>query len=152
MTSRGVSEGALMILRIGVWIWWLKCVSGQFLVFVLQLFLCRSSLILFHFNYFSYYIISEAVVDTTAYNINLITCFHTRITVESCLGHLTGCHIAATLSCSLQVKSLPHVVPLPLVLSGHACTLSCWHDLHVEFTPIIGITTAPLPAVVYACN
>src|ERR1700730_9661939 len=86
VVSRRVSEGASMTLDFGVWIRWLKHISGQFLVFVLQLFLCRSSLRLFHFNYFLYYIISEAVVDTTAYNINSITHICTRITVESCLS------------------------------------------------------------------
>src|ERR1700731_1073970 len=83
VVPRQVGEGASMTLVSGVWIQWPKHVSGQFLVFVLQLFLHRSSSRLFHFNYFSYYITLRAVVDTTAYDINSITHIHTRITVES---------------------------------------------------------------------
>src|ERR1700730_1551933 len=83
VVPRRVSEGASTTLVSGVWIQWLKCISGQFLVFVLQLFLHRSSSRLFHFNYFSYYITLQAVVDTTAYNINSITHIHTRIAVKS---------------------------------------------------------------------
>src|ERR1700726_234978 len=98
VVPRQVSEGASMTLVPGVWIQWLKCVSRQFLVFVLQLFLHRPSSRLFHFNHFSYYIILRAVVDTTAYDINSITCIHARIAVKSCLKYLTRCCIAATLS------------------------------------------------------
>src|ERR1700731_2186829 len=81
VVPRRVSEGASTTLVSGVWIPWLKCVSMQFLVFVLQLFLHRSYLRLFHFYHFSYYIILQAVVDTTAYDINSITCIHARVTV-----------------------------------------------------------------------
>src|ERR1700719_1047228 len=85
VVPRRVSEGASTTLVSGVWIQWLKRVSGQFLVFVLQLFPHRSSLRIFHFYHFSYYIILQAVVDTTAYDINSITRIHARIAVESCL-------------------------------------------------------------------
>src|ERR1700719_943376 len=83
VSSRRGSEGASMTLVSGVWIQWLKCVSGQFLIFVLQLFLCKFSSRLFHFYHFSYYIILRAVVDTTAYDINSITHIRARIAVEN---------------------------------------------------------------------
>src|ERR1700731_4887939 len=83
VSSRRVSEGASMTLVSGVWIQWLKHVSRQFLIFVLQLFLCRFSSRLFHFYHFSYYIILRAVVDTIAYDINLITCICARIAVKN---------------------------------------------------------------------
>src|ERR1700730_4291684 len=86
VVPRRVGEGASTTLVSGVWIQWLKCISRQFLVFVLQLFLHRSSSRLFHFNYFSYYITLRAVVDTTAYDINSITHICARIAVESCLS------------------------------------------------------------------
>src|ERR1700730_18210311 len=83
VVPRQVSEGASTTLVSGVWIQWLKCVSGQFLVFVLQLFLCRFSSRPFHFYHFSYYIILQAVVDTTAYDINSITRIRARIAVKN---------------------------------------------------------------------
>src|ERR1700726_222776 len=83
VVPRRVSEGASMTLVSGVWIQWLKHISGQFLVFVLQLFPHRSSSRLFCFYHFSYYIILRAVVDTTAYDINSITHICARIAVEN---------------------------------------------------------------------
>src|ERR1700731_1836172 len=115
VVPRQVSEGALTTLVSGVWIQWLKHVSGQFLVFVLQLFLHRSSSRLFHFNYFSYYIILRAVVDTTAYDINLMTCICARITVKSCLVLDQASHSSHPLMRSLgQIPTLYHpTIPCP---------------------------------------